>query len=41
MKIVKSLKESSLLIKDINETLKNVAKEQKVCSQYVIRYIRS
>ena len=29
MKIVKSLKESSLLIKDVNETIKNGAKEQK------------
>ena len=29
MKIVKSLEESSLLIKGVNETIKNEAKEQK------------
>ena len=29
MKIVKSLKEFSLLIKDVKETIKNEAKEQK------------
>ena len=29
MKIVKSLEESSLLIKDVSETVKNEAKEQK------------
>ena len=29
MKIVKSLEESSLLIKDVNKTVKNEAKEQK------------
>ena len=29
MKIVKSLEESGLLIKDIRETIKNEAKEQK------------
>ena len=29
MKIVKSLEESSLLIKDVSETIKNEAKEQK------------
>ena len=29
MKIVKSLEESGLLIKDVNETIKNKAKEQK------------
>ena len=30
MKIVKSLRETGLLIKDLNETIKNEAKEQKV-----------
>ena len=30
MKIVKSLKESDLLVKSINEIIKNEAKEQKV-----------
>ena len=29
MKIVKSLQESGLLIKDVSETIKNEAKEQK------------
>ena len=29
MKIIKSLEESSLLIKDVSETIKNKAKEQK------------
>ena len=29
MKIVKSLKQSGLLIKDVSETIKNEAKEQK------------
>ena len=29
MKIVKSLEESGLLIKDVSETIKNEAKEQK------------
>ena len=29
MKIVKSLEESELLIKDVSETIKNEAKEQK------------
>ena len=30
MKIVKSLKESGLLMKGVSETIKNQAKEQKV-----------
>ena len=30
MKIIKSLKESGLLIKDVSETIKNEAKEQEV-----------
>ena len=30
MKIVKSLEESGLLIKDVSKTIKNEAKEQKV-----------
>ena len=40
MKIVKSLEESGLLIKDVNETIINEAKEQKGGLKYVIRYIR-
>ena len=38
MKIVKSLEESGLLIKRVNETIKNEAKGQN--HGYVIRYIR-
>ena len=38
MKIVKSVEESGLLIKDVSETIKNEAKER--ISQYVIRYIK-
>ena len=40
IKIIKSLEESGLLIKRVNETIKNAAKVQKrQISQYVIRYI--
>ena len=39
MKIVKSLKESSLLIKCVCEIIKNKAKEQKWSSWHVISYI--
>ena len=40
MKIVKYLEKSGLLIKDVSETIKNEAKEQKKgISQYVIRNI--
>ena len=39
MKIVKSLKESSLLIKRVGEIIKNKAKEQKWISWHVISYI--
>ena len=38
MKIVKSLKDSGLLIKDVKETVKTEAKERWV-SRHVIRYI--
>ena len=38
MKIVKSLEESGLLIKHVNETVKKEAKGQN--HEYVIRYIR-
>ena len=40
MKIVKSIEESSWLIKSVNKTSKNKAKEQTRISQNVIRYIR-
>ena len=41
MKIVKSLEESGLLIKDFSETIKNEAKKTKIqISRYVIMYIR-
>ena len=40
MKIVKSIEESSWLIKSVNKTIKNKAKEQTRISQNVIRYIR-
>ena len=40
IKIIKSLEESGLLIKRVNERIKNAAKVQKrQISQYVIRYI--
>ena len=39
IKIIKSSK-SSLLIKDISETIKNETKEQNWIFQYFIRYIR-
>ena len=39
MKIVKSLKESGLLIKSISKTIQNEAKEKKRISWYVTRYI--
>ena len=34
IKIVKSFKESGLLIKDVSETIKNETKEQKVCFMF-------
>ena len=43
IKTVKSLEESGLLIKCVNETIKNEAKKKKkesCISQYFIRYIR-
>ena len=41
MKIIKYLEESGLLIKDVSETIKNEAKEQKGgFFKYVIRYVR-
>ena len=41
MKIVKSIEGSDLLMKGVNETIKNKAKEKKKqISKYVIRYIR-
>ena len=40
MKIVKSIEESSWLIKSVSKTIKNKAKEQTRISQNVIRYIR-
>ena len=47
MKIVKSLKESTLLIKRIDETIKNKAKEQisfnlikNISFQYIRKYIK-
>ena len=40
MKIVKSFEESGLLIKDVSETIKNEAKEQKGGFLSIIRYIR-
>ena len=41
MKIIKSLKESSLSIKNVTKTIKNEAKEQKDgIFWHVIRYIR-
>ena len=39
MKIVKSLEELGLLIKDVGETIENEAKEKKETSSYYIRYI--
>ena len=40
MKIVKSLEDSSLFIKDISETIGNEKKKKKWCiSQYSIRHI--
>ena len=39
MKIVKSLKESGLLTKSISKTIQNEAKEKKMISWYVTRYI--
>ena len=40
-KIIKSLEESALLIKDVKEKIKNEAKEKKRrISQNVIRYFR-
>ena len=40
MKIVKSLEESSLLMKDVSKTIKIEAKNKKEDFLYVIRYIR-
>ena len=41
MKIIKSLEESGLLIKDASETIKNKAKEKKRrISQNIIRHFR-
>ena len=39
MKKIKSLKESGLLIKGVNETIKNETKEKKRISQNVIRHL--
>ena len=40
MKIIKSLKESGLSIKDISETSKNEAKNKKRISRNVIRHLK-
>ena len=41
MKIIKSLEESGLLIKDASETIKNKAKEiKRRISQNIIRHFR-
>ena len=40
LKIVKSLKDSGLLLQRLSETIRNEAKEQTGVFQYAIRYIR-
>ena len=40
IKIVKSIENSSLLIIDVSETIKNRAKEKRRISWHVIRHIR-
>ena len=40
MKIVKSLEESGLLMKDVNETIKNESKAKRLISLHVITYIK-
>ena len=40
MKIIKSLEESGLFIKDVSEKVKNKAKKKRWLFQYVIKYIR-
>ena len=40
IRVIKSLEESGLLIKGVNEIIKNEAKEEKGIFLSVIRYIR-
>ena len=40
MKIVKFLEESGLLMKDVNETIKNESKAKRLISLHVITYIK-